>query len=36
VAEKIGMQYEKDVIFQGFEDRVYALSRPVDAPAAPG
>jgi RimJ/RimL family protein N-acetyltransferase len=27
VAEKVGMRYEKDVTFQGFEDRVYAISR---------
>jgi RimJ/RimL family protein N-acetyltransferase len=27
VAEKTGLVYEKDVIFQGFEDRVYAVSR---------
>jgi RimJ/RimL family protein N-acetyltransferase len=28
VAEKIGMRFEKDVIFEGFADRVYAISRP--------
>jgi RimJ/RimL family protein N-acetyltransferase len=27
VAEKTGLSYEKDVIFQGFSDRVYAISR---------
>jgi [ribosomal protein S5]-alanine N-acetyltransferase len=27
VAEKIGMRYEKDVVFQGFLDGVYAISR---------
>jgi ribosomal-protein-alanine N-acetyltransferase len=27
VAEKTGLKYEKDVIFQGFADRVYAISR---------
>jgi [ribosomal protein S5]-alanine N-acetyltransferase len=27
VAEKTGLRYEKDVVFQGFEDRVYAISR---------
>jgi ribosomal-protein-alanine N-acetyltransferase len=28
VAEKVGMRFEKDVIFQGFPDRVYAMGRP--------
>jgi [ribosomal protein S5]-alanine N-acetyltransferase len=28
VATKIGLLYEKNVIFQGFEDGVYAMSRP--------
>ncbi len=30
VAEKIGMRYEKDVMFQGFThpDRVYSIARP--------
>jgi RimJ/RimL family protein N-acetyltransferase len=28
VAEKVGMRFEKDVIFQGFPDRVYAMERP--------
>jgi RimJ/RimL family protein N-acetyltransferase len=28
VAEKIGLSYERDVIFQGFADRVYAIERP--------
>ena len=30
VAEKIGLRYEKDVMFEGFThpDRVYALARP--------
>jgi ribosomal-protein-alanine N-acetyltransferase len=27
VAEKAGLRYEKDVIFQGFADSVYAISR---------
>lgn len=27
VAEKTGLAYEKDVIFQGFADRVYAIER---------
>jgi ribosomal-protein-alanine N-acetyltransferase len=27
VAEKTGFSYEKDVIFQGFADRVYAICR---------
>jgi [ribosomal protein S5]-alanine N-acetyltransferase len=27
VAEKAGLKYEKDVVFQGFEDRVYAIGR---------
>jgi len=37
VAEKTGLKYEKDVIFQGFADRVYAISRTLgtQAPAAP-
>jgi len=28
VAEKIGMRFEKDVIFKGCPNRVYAISRP--------
>jgi [ribosomal protein S5]-alanine N-acetyltransferase len=27
VAEKTGLRYEKDVIFQGFSDRIYAIDR---------
>jgi hypothetical protein len=30
VAEKIGMRYEKDVVFQGFADQVYAIGWPAD------
>jgi RimJ/RimL family protein N-acetyltransferase len=30
VAEKIGMRFEKEVIFQGFPDCVYAMARPVE------
>ena len=31
VAEKAGMRYEKDVMFEGYThpDRVYAIARPV-------
>lgn len=29
VAEKVGMRYEKDVLFQGFVDRIYAIGGPV-------
>jgi [ribosomal protein S5]-alanine N-acetyltransferase len=28
VAEKVGLKFEKDVIFQGFPDRVYSIARP--------
>jgi RimJ/RimL family protein N-acetyltransferase len=31
VAEKTGLSYEKDVIFQGFHDAVYAIGRPLPA-----
>lgn len=31
VAEKVGMRYEKDVVFEGFLDRLYSISRPPDA-----
>ena len=27
VADKVGMHYEKDVVFEGFLDRVYAINR---------
>jgi RimJ/RimL family protein N-acetyltransferase len=28
VAQKVGLTYEKEVVFQGFLDHVYAISRP--------
>ena len=29
VATKVGLSYEKDVLFQGFQDQVYAIGRSV-------
>jgi hypothetical protein len=35
VAEKVGLRYEKDVIFEGFPDRVYAISHPTAGSSEP-
>jgi ribosomal-protein-alanine N-acetyltransferase len=32
VAQKVGMQYEKDVLFKGYTDGVYAIEHPTPAP----